>query len=107
YFCTHIVPPTDNLPSQQATSSSYLQQKKYQHMNKECRLVGCPWWIVAHGVIVDVDPTGMCHSVALGDEFYKVVIHDIVYGNALLFRPNSSIKRLLVVGIKSFVAWPK
>ncbi|KAF6165965.1 hypothetical protein GIB67_012862, partial [Kingdonia uniflora] len=102
-----VISPTDNLPSQQATSSSQREQKKHQHIDKECRLVGCPWRIVAHGVIVGVDPTHMCHSVALGDDFYKVAIHDIVDGNALLFRPNSNIKRLLDVGIRSFVAWPK
>ncbi|KAF6147172.1 hypothetical protein GIB67_017258 [Kingdonia uniflora] len=102
-----VISPTDNLPSQQATSSSQREQEKHQHIDKECRLVGCPWRIVAHGVIVGVDPTDMCHSVALGDDFYKVAIHDIVNGNALLFRPNSNIKRLLDVGIRSFVAWPK
>ncbi|KAF6159331.1 hypothetical protein GIB67_032102 [Kingdonia uniflora] len=81
--------------------------EKHQHIDKECRLVGFPWRIVVHGVIVGVDPTDMCHSVSLGDDFYKVAIHDIVDGNALLFRPNSNIKRLLDVGIRSFVAWPK
>ncbi|KAF6142951.1 hypothetical protein GIB67_003907, partial [Kingdonia uniflora] len=99
-----VISPTDNLPSQQA---AYHRNEKHQHIDKECRLVGCPWRIVAHGVIVGVDPTDMCHSVALGDDFYKVAIHDIVDGNALLFRPNSNIKRLLDVGIGSFVAWPK
>ncbi|KAF6161892.1 hypothetical protein GIB67_020990 [Kingdonia uniflora] len=89
-----VISPTDNLPSQQATSSSQREHEKYQHIDKKCRLVGCPWRIVAHGVIVGVDPTDMCHSVALGDNFYKVAIHDIVDGYALLFRPNSNIKRL-------------
>ncbi|KAF6139754.1 hypothetical protein GIB67_017898, partial [Kingdonia uniflora] len=107
YFCTQAISPTDNLPSQQATSSSQCEQEKHQHIDKECRLVGCPWRIVTHGVIVGVDPTDMCHSVALGDDFYKVAIHDIVDGNALLFRSNSNIRRLLDVGIGSFVAWPK
>ncbi|KAF6141527.1 hypothetical protein GIB67_031103 [Kingdonia uniflora] len=32
------------------------------------------------GVIVGVDSTDMCHSVALGDDLYKVTIHDIVDG---------------------------
>ncbi|KAF6164990.1 hypothetical protein GIB67_005359, partial [Kingdonia uniflora] len=73
-----VISLTDNLPSQQATSSSQREQEKHQHIDKECRLVGCPWRIVAHGVIVGVDPTDMCHSVALGDDFYKVAIHDIV-----------------------------
>ncbi|KAF6166865.1 hypothetical protein GIB67_026644 [Kingdonia uniflora] len=102
-----VISPMDNLPSQQTTSSSQREQEKHQHIDKECRLVGCPWRIVAHGVIVGVDPTDMYHSVALGDDFYKVAIHDIVDGNPLLFRPNSNIKRLLDVGIGSFVAWPK
>ncbi|KAF6157168.1 hypothetical protein GIB67_041629, partial [Kingdonia uniflora] len=52
--------------------------EKHQHIDKECSLVGCPWRIVAHVVIVGVDPTDMCHSVALGNDFYKVAIHDIV-----------------------------
>ncbi|KAF6166026.1 hypothetical protein GIB67_012923 [Kingdonia uniflora] len=78
-----VISSTDNLPSQQATSSS---QRKTSHIDKEYRLVGCPWKIVAHGVIVGVDPTDMRHSVALGDDFYKVAIHDIVDVNALLFR---------------------
>ncbi|KAF6177146.1 hypothetical protein GIB67_025483 [Kingdonia uniflora] len=102
-----VISPTDSLPSQQATSSSQREQVKHQHIDKEYRLVGCPWRIVAHGVIIGVDPTGMYHSIALGDDFNKVSIHDIVDGNALLFRPNSNIKRLLDVGIRSFVAWPK
>ncbi|KAF6144166.1 hypothetical protein GIB67_004839, partial [Kingdonia uniflora] len=70
-----VISPTDSLPSN--------------------RLVGCPWSIVAHGVILGVDPTDMYHSVALGNDFYKVAIHDIVDGNALLFRRKSNIKRLL------------
>ncbi|KAF6162034.1 hypothetical protein GIB67_002623 [Kingdonia uniflora] len=107
FFCTHVILPTDNFPSQQATSSSQREQEKYQHIDKECMLVGFPWRIVAHGVIVGIDSTDMCHSVALGNDFYKVAIHDIVDGNALLFRPSSNIKRLLDVGIRSFVAWPK
>ncbi|KAF6172492.1 hypothetical protein GIB67_007005 [Kingdonia uniflora] len=102
-----VISPADNLPSQQATSSSQHEQEKHQHIDKECRFVGCPWRIVAHGIIVGVDPTDMCHPVALGDDFYKVAIHDIAYDNVLLFRPNSNIKRHLDVGIGSFAAWPK
>ncbi|KAF6175175.1 hypothetical protein GIB67_022856 [Kingdonia uniflora] len=102
-----VISPTDNFPSQQETSSSQREQEKHQHIDKECMLVGFPWRIVAHGAIVVVDSTDMCYSVALGDDFYKVAIHDIVDDNALLFRPNSNIKRLLNVGIESFVAWPK
>ncbi|KAF6135537.1 hypothetical protein GIB67_015390 [Kingdonia uniflora] len=60
-------------------------------------LVGCSWRIGAHGVILSADLIDMCHSVALGDNFYNVAIYDIVDGNALLFRPNSNIKRLLVM----------
>ncbi|KAF6148606.1 hypothetical protein GIB67_042565, partial [Kingdonia uniflora] len=108
YFCTQVISPTDSLPFQQATSSSQREHvEKHQHIDKECRLAGYPWRIVVHGVIVGVDPTDMCHSVALGDDFYKVAIHDIFDGNALLFRPNSNIKRLLDVGMGSFVVWPK
>ncbi|KAF6157253.1 hypothetical protein GIB67_041714, partial [Kingdonia uniflora] len=105
YFCTQVISPADSLPSQQATLSSQCEHEKHQHIDKEYRLVGCPWRIVAHGVTVGVDPTNMCHLVALGDNFFKVAIHDIVDGNALLFRPNSNSKRLLDVGIESFVAW--
>ncbi|KAF6147472.1 hypothetical protein GIB67_021298 [Kingdonia uniflora] len=76
-----VISPADNIHSQQATSSSQREQEKHQHIDKECMLVGCPWRIVAHGVIVGVDSTDMCHSVALGDDFYKVVIHDIVDGD--------------------------
>ncbi|KAF6166766.1 hypothetical protein GIB67_005642, partial [Kingdonia uniflora] len=104
YFCTQAISQTDNLPSQQATLLSQRKQEKHQHIDKECRLVGFPWRIVAHGVIVGVDPTDMCYSVALGGDFYKVAIHDIVDGNALLFRPDSNIKRLLDMSIGSFVA---
>ncbi|KAF6158334.1 hypothetical protein GIB67_022414, partial [Kingdonia uniflora] len=107
YFCTRVISPTNSLPSQQATSSSQRKHEKHHHIDKECKLVGCPWRIVVHGVIVGVDPTDMCHSVALGGDFYKVAIHDIIDGNALLFRPISNIKRLIDVGIGSFVAWPK
>ncbi|KAF6168853.1 hypothetical protein GIB67_041737, partial [Kingdonia uniflora] len=107
YFCTQVISLTNNLPSQQETSSSQREQEKHQYIDKECRLVGCPWRIVVHSVIIGVDPTDMCHSVALDGDFYKVAIHDIVDGNALLFRPNSNIKQLLDVGIGSFVAWPK
>ncbi|KAF6156714.1 hypothetical protein GIB67_003861, partial [Kingdonia uniflora] len=99
-----VISSTDNLHFQQATSSSQREQETHQHIDKKYRLVGCLRRIVAHGVIVGVDPTDMCHSVALGDDFYKVAIHDIVDGNALLFRPNSNIKQLLDVGIGSFVA---
>ncbi|KAF6170837.1 hypothetical protein GIB67_015789 [Kingdonia uniflora] len=75
-----VISPMDNFPSQQATSSSQREQEKHQHIDKECMLVGCPWRIVVHGVIVGVDSTDMCHSVSLGDDFYKVAIHDIVDG---------------------------
>ncbi|KAF6171595.1 hypothetical protein GIB67_018119 [Kingdonia uniflora] len=73
-----VISPTDNFPSQQTTSSSQREHEKHQHIDKECMLVGCPWRIVAHGVIVGVDSADMCHSVALGDDFYKVAIYDIV-----------------------------
>ncbi|KAF6173505.1 hypothetical protein GIB67_022915 [Kingdonia uniflora] len=102
-----VISPGHSLPSQQTASSSQREHEKHQHIDKECRLVGCPWRIVAHGVIVGADPSDMYHLVALGDDSYKVVIHEIVDGNALLFWPNSNIKRLLDVGIESFVAWPK
>ncbi|KAF6165483.1 hypothetical protein GIB67_023312 [Kingdonia uniflora] len=83
-----VILSTDNLPSQQATSSSQREQEKHQHIDKECRLVGCPWRIVAHGVIVGVNPTDMCHSVALGHDFYKVAIHDIVDASNMQMQDN-------------------
>ncbi|KAF6145306.1 hypothetical protein GIB67_017017 [Kingdonia uniflora] len=69
-----VISPTDNFPSQQETSSSQRGQEKHQHIDKECMLVGCPWRIVAHGVIVGDDSTDMCHSVALGDSHSMILL---------------------------------
>ncbi|KAF6159543.1 hypothetical protein GIB67_032314, partial [Kingdonia uniflora] len=61
--------------------TKYVGNIPVGHFNRnfqECRFVGCPWRIVTHDVIVGADPIDMRLSVALGDDFDKVVILDIV-----------------------------